>query len=77
MKATEPMAGKLPRANRMRLAQALPLAFGVEVIIVLRDIWGLAAEEAEAVAQWAALALINAAEAEADATGAGGGKKSR
>ncbi len=77
MKATEPMAGKLPRANRMRLAQALSLAFGVEVIIVLRDIWGLAAEEAEAVAQWAALALINAAEAEADATGAGGGEKSR
>ncbi|MFK4809156.1 TetR/AcrR family transcriptional regulator [Devosia sp. ZW T5_3] len=65
MRATKPMEDALSRAQRLRLSQALSLVFGVEVIIVLRDIWGLAAAEAEAVAQWAALALVNAAEAEA------------
>ncbi|WP_035102222.1 TetR/AcrR family transcriptional regulator [Devosia sp. LC5] len=65
MRATRPMADTLSRAQRLRLSQALSLIFGVELIIVLRDIWGLAAAEAEAVAQWAALALVNAAEAEA------------
>lgn len=77
MRATEPMAGSLSRAQRLRLTQALSLIFGVEVIIVLRDIWGLAAGEAEAVAQWAALALVNAAEAELGSASGGGGKKSR
>jgi AcrR family transcriptional regulator len=77
MKATEPMADKLSRAQRLRLAQALSLVFGVEVVIVLRDIWGLAAGEATAVAQWAALALVNAAEAEASAAGPGGAKELR
>jgi AcrR family transcriptional regulator len=67
MRATEPMKDKLPRAQRLRLVQALSLVFGVEVIVVLRDIWGLAAGEAEAVAQWAARALIDAAESEAGA----------
>jgi AcrR family transcriptional regulator len=65
MRALEPMNGQVPRAQRLRLAQSLSLVFGVEVITVLRDIWGLAASEAEAVAQWAAQALIRAAETEA------------
>jgi AcrR family transcriptional regulator len=69
MQATKPLADTLSRAQRLRLTQALSLTFGVEVIIVLRDIWGLAAAEAEAVAQWAALALIKAAEAEVGAVG--------
>ena len=77
MKATEPMTDKLSRAQRLRLAQALSLVFGVEVIIVLRDIWGLAAGEATAVAQWAAVALVKAAEAEASAADTVGGKKLR
>lgn len=75
MQATEPMKQALTRGQRLRLAQSLSLVFGVEAIIVLRDIWGLAASEAESVAQWAAQALINAAEAEA--SGAAGGKRSR
>lgn len=77
MQATEPMAASLTRAQRLRLTQALSLVFGVEVIVVLRDIWGLAAGEAEAVAQWAALALVNAAEAELEPAGGGGGETSR
>jgi hypothetical protein len=67
MRATEPLAGRLPRAKRLRLAQALSLVFGVEVLIVLRDIWGLAEGEAESVAQWAARALVDASEAEVSA----------
>lgn len=73
--ATEPLAGKLSRAEHLRLAQALSLIFGVEVIVVLKDIWGLATDEAQSVAQWAAQAMVAAAEAEAE--GAVGGKKSR
>ena len=41
MQATEPMADRLSRGQRQRLTQALSLVFGVELIIVLRDIWGL------------------------------------
>jgi len=77
LNATEPLSGKLTRPQHLRLAQALSLIFGVEVIIVLKDIWGLATNEAQSVAQWAALALVNAAEADAEAAAAGGGKKSR
>lgn len=65
MRATKPLEETLSRAQRLRLSQALSMIFGVEVIIVLRDIWGLGAAEAEAVAQWAAQALVKAAEAEA------------
>ena len=41
-----------------RLAQALSLVFGVEVLIVLKDIWGLDGQETQSVAQWAARALV-------------------
>ena len=44
-----------------RLAQALSLVFGVEVLIVLKDIWGLDGEATRQVAQWAASALVRAA----------------
>ncbi len=46
---------------REQLAQALSLVFGVEVLVVLKDIWGLSAERAQAVAEWAAAALVEAA----------------
>lgn len=65
MNATAPLAGKLPRGQHLRVAQALSLVFGVEVLNVLKDIWGLSLAEAQNVAQWAARALVNAAEAEA------------
>ena len=42
------------RAEFERLAQALSLVFGVEVLIVLKDIWGLDGGETLSVAQWAA-----------------------
>ena len=66
MDATAPLAGKLTPRGQLRLAQALSLVFGVEVLNVLKDIWGLDQSEAQNVAQWAARALINAAEAAGD-----------
>lgn len=63
--ATAPLEGKMPAQSRERLAQALSLVFGVEVLIVLKDIWGLTAESAQSVAEWAAKALVDAAVSEA------------
>ena len=65
LEATAPLASKLPRDKYLRVAQALSLVFGIEVVNVLKDIWGVSADEARDVAQWAALALVGAAEAEA------------
>lgn len=67
--AIAPLNGALPKAAVDRLAQALSLVFGVEALIVLKDIWGLDASETAAVAQWAAGTLVRAAMAE----GANGG----
>ncbi|MEO8530464.1 MAG: TetR/AcrR family transcriptional regulator [Deltaproteobacteria bacterium] len=65
LEATAPLADKLTRPHHQRLAQALSLVFGLEVLVVLKDIWGLNSQEASDVAQWAATALVKAAEAEA------------
>lgn len=59
--ALAPLRGRLDPAALDRLAQALSLVFGVEVLIVLKDIWGLDGAETLAVAQWAADALVGAA----------------
>ncbi|PZN59466.1 MAG: TetR family transcriptional regulator, partial [Proteobacteria bacterium] len=39
--------------------------FGVEVLVVLKDMWGLDSAETLSVAQWAAAALVRAAVEEA------------
>jgi len=59
--AIAPLKGTLSGAGFERLAQALSLVFGVEVLIVLKDIWGLDGSETLSVAQWAARSLIEAA----------------
>lgn len=66
--AIAPLRDTLPEPQFKRLAQALSLTYGLEVLIVLKDIWGLAFEETRDVALWAANALVRAAidEAEAD-----------
>jgi len=69
MNATAPLAGTVSPSQHLRLAQALSLVYGVEVLNVLKDIWGLSVTEAQGVAQWAAAALIRAAEGEAFAGG--------
>ena len=53
--------GTLSARGFERLAQALSLVFGVEVLIVLKDIWGLDGGETLSVAQWAARSLVEAA----------------
>jgi AcrR family transcriptional regulator len=62
--ALAPLRPTLPAEKFERLTQALSLVFGVEVLIVLKDIWGLSGEETRAVAQWTAGALVRAAVAE-------------
>jgi len=62
--AIAPLKGKLSAAAFDRLAQALSLVFGVEVLIVLKDIWGLDSNETLSVAQWAARSLVDAATAQ-------------
>jgi AcrR family transcriptional regulator len=59
--AISPLRGQLSAAQFDRLAQALSLVFGVEVLIVLKDIWGLDSGETQSVARWAATALVQAA----------------
>ena len=59
--AIAPLKGTLPAARFERLAQALSLVFGVEVLIVLKDIWGLDGSQTLSVAQWAARSLVEAA----------------
>jgi AcrR family transcriptional regulator len=59
--AIAPLRSKLGRAQFTRLARALSLVYGVEVLIVLKDIWGLSAAETKAVAVWAGRALVRTA----------------
>ena len=64
--AIAPLRTTLPEPQFKRLAQALSLTYGLEVLIVLKDIWGLAFEETREVALWAANALVRAAIAETE-----------
>jgi hypothetical protein len=57
----------LSRGQFKRLAQALSLAYGLEVLIILKDLWGLEENEVQNVAQWTARALVRAAVSEAAA----------
>ncbi|HEY5818244.1 MAG TPA: helix-turn-helix domain-containing protein [Mesorhizobium sp.] len=59
--ALEPLRSTLTKRKFDRLAQALSLVFGVEVLIVLKDIWGLDVKEALSVGRWASGALVRAA----------------
>lgn len=58
--AIAPLKSTVSAMSRDRLAQALSLVFGVEVLVVLKDIWGLDAASAQSVVQWAAAALVRA-----------------
>lgn len=58
--AIMPLKSSVSAAARDQLAQALSLVFGVEVLVVLKDIWGLDAAKAQSVVQWAAAALVRA-----------------
>jgi AcrR family transcriptional regulator len=66
--AIAPLRSTLPEPQFKRLAQALSLTYGLEVLIILQDIWGLAFGETREVALWAARALVRAAVSEAEAS---------
>ncbi len=63
--AIAPLEDRLPPRAFDRLAQSLSLIFGVEMLVVLKDIWGLGSAETLSVAQWAAAAMVRAAMEEA------------
>lgn len=63
--AIAPLNGVLSKPQFARLARALSLVYGLEVLIVLKDLWGLKEREVRSVASWAGRALVRAALAEA------------
>lgn len=69
--ALSPLRQTLPPRQFQRLARALSLVYGLEVLVVLKDIWGVGDEETQEVSQWAATALIRAAVAQSAAAGSG------
>jgi AcrR family transcriptional regulator len=75
--ALDPLRGRLSRQAFDKVAQSLSLIFGIEAIVVLRDIWNLDGDEAERVAAWAALALVRAAVSEAGRVNGPGPRASR
>ncbi len=55
----------LPPDLARKLCHALSLTFGVEAMVVLKDIWGLSDAEVEETAVWGARAMVAAALREA------------
>lgn len=64
-KALAPLRDRLSDAEFGRLAKSLSLVFGLEVILVLKDIWNVDVDEMQDVATWTARALVRAALVEA------------
>jgi AcrR family transcriptional regulator len=71
-RAIEPLRKELSRSEFTRLARALSMVYGLEVLIVLKDIWGLKLAEVQSVSSWAGRALVRSAIAEAKAGTANG-----
>jgi AcrR family transcriptional regulator len=62
--ALSPLRGVVEEQAFDKLAQSLSLIFGIEAVIVLKDIWALDDGEARQVALWASAALVRAAVAD-------------
>jgi AcrR family transcriptional regulator len=65
--ALQPLRREAGTATFDKLAQSLSLIFGIEAIIVLKDIWRLDDDQVRKVVLWAAHALVRTAVAEAAA----------
>jgi AcrR family transcriptional regulator len=59
--ALAPARARLPEADYERLCAALALVFGVESMIVFRDVLGVDSDTARTVKSWAVRALVRAA----------------
>ena len=75
--AIAPLRKTLGEKKFKRLAQALSLSYGLEVLLVLQDMWGLEFDEAQEVAQWTASALVRTALAEASTAKPNGTKQGK
>jgi len=64
-KAIEPLRAELGNKRFLRLARALSLTYGLDVLIVLKDMWGLSSRQMQETARWAAKAMVDAALSEA------------
>ena len=65
--AVQPLQPQLSRETFDKVTQSLSLVFGIEAIIILKDIWKLDSAGARGVVLWAAQALVETAAAEAAA----------
>ncbi len=68
---------RMDEACSERLVAAMCLCVGIESLVVLRDVCGLEAEEAEEVAQWAAFALLRASLGEGESPDGGSSGRSQ
>jgi AcrR family transcriptional regulator len=66
--ALEPVRKKLGKRRFERLVNALTVSIGIESLIVLRDLNGLSAEEAESVSRWMARTMLRSSLDEAKAS---------
>ena len=57
----EPLRNKLPKKTFNRLIQALAVVYGIEAMVILKDICGSSDRETEAVVRWMMDALVDAA----------------
>jgi AcrR family transcriptional regulator len=64
--ALEPTREGMDRESFERLVAAMCLCVGIESLVVLRDVCGLKAKEAEEVARWAAFTLLRASLSESE-----------
>ena len=60
-RAARPMRAALGPAGYERLLKALSVIYGIEIYVVLKDIWGASDREVEAIARWMLEALVAAA----------------
>jgi len=59
--AVAPLSREVAPARLDLLTKALSMLFGIEALVIMKDIWGGSAEEARDVVLWAAEALIDGA----------------
>ncbi len=69
--ALEPARERMDEESFERLVAAICLCVGIESLVVLRDVCGLKAKEAEEVARWAAFTLLRASLGESESSDAG------
>lgn len=68
-RAARPLLPALGAARYQKLLKALSLVYGIELYVVLKDIWGAREREIKAIAYWALDALVTHALREAGGEG--------